>query len=43
MKYDGWRDEGVCDPVVLDNFAEFLEVESGHNDCSEASVGREVD
>lgn len=43
MQDDRRCDVGVSDLVLLDDGAEFVEVEGGHDDAGEAGEGREVD
>ena len=43
MENDRWRDVGVGDLVVLNEATEELEIESGHDESCEASVGWEMD
>ena len=43
MQNDGRRDVSVCDFVVLDDRAEVLQVERGHNNSGKPGVGGKMD
>ena len=43
MQNDGRRDVSICDFVGLDDRAEVLQVERGHNNSGKSGVGGKMD